>query len=98
MLLSHKKSSIIGTLLKVVRLFEDAAAKFNDVDFVPESMALPDLHNDFAVSKKLYILVDEIDAEDVKKWVADCHGKLINVKNAWQQQGHGNCRGWRRVN
>jgi hypothetical protein len=34
-------------------------------------------------------LVDEIDAEDVKKWFTDCCGKLINVKNAWQQSGSG---------
>jgi hypothetical protein len=31
-------------------LFEVAAAKFDDVNFVPESMALPDLHDNFAVS------------------------------------------------
>jgi hypothetical protein len=64
--------------------FEDAAAKFNDVNFVPESMALPDLHEDFSISQKLYLSVDEINAKDVKKRFTDCHGKLINVKNAWE--------------
>jgi hypothetical protein len=71
------------------RFFEDATAKFIDVNFVPESMALPDLHNKFAVSKKMYLLVDEIDAEDVKKQFTDCCGKLINVKNAWERSGSG---------
>jgi hypothetical protein len=35
--------------------FEDAAAKFNNVNFVPESLALPHLHEDFAVSLKLFM-------------------------------------------
>jgi hypothetical protein len=69
--------------------FEDATAKFNDVDFVPEWMALPDLHEDFAVSKKLYLLVDEIDAEDVKKGFTNCRGKLIKVKTAWERTKSG---------
>jgi hypothetical protein len=47
--------------------FEDAAAKFNDANFVPESMALPDLHVDFTVSLKLYLSVDEMNAEDLQR-------------------------------
>jgi hypothetical protein len=35
--------------------FEDAAAKFNNVNFVPESLALPNLHEDFAVLLKLFM-------------------------------------------
>jgi hypothetical protein len=69
--------------------FEDVAAKFNDVNFLPESMALPDLHEDLLILQKLYLLVDKINAEDVKRRFTDCRGKLINAKNAMERSGSG---------
>jgi hypothetical protein len=69
--------------------YEDAAAKFNDVNFMLESMSLPHLHADFAISQKLYLPVDKIDPEDVKKRFTDCCNKLMNVKNAWDRSGSG---------
>jgi hypothetical protein len=69
--------------------YKDAAAKFNDVNFVPESMPLPHLHADFTILQKLYLTVYNIDPEDVKKRFADCSGQWINVNNAWNWSGSG---------
>jgi hypothetical protein len=55
--------------------YEDAAAEFNDVNFVQESMPLPHLvHADFAISQKLHLTIDKIDPEDVKKRFTNCSG------------------------
>jgi hypothetical protein len=61
----------------------------NSVNFVPDSMALPELHVDSTVSQKLFLSVDKINAEDVKKPFTNCHGKLITIKHQQERSGSG---------
>jgi hypothetical protein len=81
----HARNSIKGGS----DFFKDAATKYKDMNFVPESMALYTLHVDFIVSQKLYLSIDKINAKDVKKRFTECRGKLNTVKNQWERSGSG---------
>ena len=59
--------------------YEQAAKKFNNKDWVPASLSLPDLHDDFAESKMLVLNVMPITPEFFQRKFADARYKMIKV-------------------
>ena len=66
-----------------------AATKFNDADWMPDSLAIPDVHPDFAVSRKLPLSVPNLDAISLKKRFVDCRAKMVLVMSRWKMSGSG---------
>ena len=65
------------------------ADKFNDKDWVPCSLTLPEVHDDFAESKLLGLAVQPVDAEHLQKKLSDAHCKMVKVIADWQKSGGG---------
>ena len=57
--------------------YEQAAQKFNNKDWVPASLSLPDLHDNFAESKLLVLNVMPITPEFFHRKFADVQYKMI---------------------
>ena len=74
-------------------LFEDfyklAAKQFNNVDWILDSLVLPDLHEDYSRSKPLPLNVVPITAEQFKKKINDNHYKMVKVIANWERSGTG---------
>ena len=60
--------------------YEKAADKFNDKEWIPNSIVFPDLHEDFEKSKPLPLNVAPITAEQFKK---------IHRQSLQNGKGHG---------
>jgi hypothetical protein len=64
---------------------------FNDVCWVPKTEALPDLHEDYAVSFSVPLTVEPVSSpEEVKQRFTQARGPLVLMINAWERSGNGN--------
>ena len=74
-------------------LFKDfydlAAEQFNNVDWIPDSLVLPELHEDYSSSKPLPLNVVPITTEKFKKKLNDNHCKMVKVIADWERSGAG---------
>ena len=69
--------------------YEKAVEKFNDKDWIPNSIVFPDLHEDFEKSKPLPLNVAPITAEQFKKKLTDNRYKMVKVIADWERSGSG---------
>ena len=74
-------------------LFQDfcelAAKQFNNGEWTPDSLVLPDLHEDYARSKPLPLNVAPITADQFKKKLNDNRYKMVKVIADWERSGAG---------
>ena len=69
--------------------YELAAKQFNDGEWIPESLVLPDLHTDYARSKPLPLNVAPITADQFKKKLNHNRYKMVKVIADWKRSGVG---------
>ena len=69
--------------------YELSSARFNNVDWIPNSLVLPELHEDFSKSKPLPLNVTPISAEQFKKKLNDNRYKMVKVISDWERSGAG---------
>ena len=65
--------------------YQKAADRFNKKEWIPNSLVLPDLHEDFKRSKPLPLNVTPITAEQFKKNLSDNRYKRVKVITDWVQ-------------
>ena len=74
-------------------LFQDfyklAAEQFNNVNWIPNSLFLPDLHENFSRSKPLPLNVTPITPEQFKKKLHDNRYKMVKLITDWERSGVG---------
>ena len=74
-------------------LFEDfynlAVEQFNNLDWIPDSLVLPELHEDYSRSKQLPLNIVPITAEQFKKKINDNRYKMVKVIANWERSGAG---------
>ena len=74
-------------------LFEDfydlAAEQFNNVDWIPDSLVLPELHKDYSRSKPLPLNIVPITTELFKKKLNDNCYKMVKVIADWERSSTG---------
>ena len=56
-----------------------AAKKYNDKGWIPHSIALPGLHPDFTLSKKLYLNVSLITGKELQDKLTSTQYKMVKV-------------------
>ena len=66
-----------------------AAEQFNNVDWIPDSLVLPELHEDYSRSKRLPLNVVPITAEQFKRKLNDNCYKMVKVIADWERSGAG---------
>ena len=69
--------------------YEKAADRFNDKEWIPNSLVLPNLHEDFKRSKPLPLNVTPITAEQFKEKLSDNRYKMVKVIADWERSGSG---------
>ena len=69
--------------------YEKAADRFNDKEWIPNSLVLPDLHEDYKQSKPLPLDVTPITPEQFKKKLSDNQYKMVKVTTDWERSGSG---------
>ena len=70
--------------------YELAVKQFNDGEWLPDSLVLPDLHEDYARSKPLPLNVAPITADQFKKKLNNCNRyKMVTVIEDWERSGAG---------
>ena len=62
---------------------------FNDPDFLPISMSLPDLHYSFTDQMSLDLDVPSLTVADLKRRFTDSRAKLIQIIVKWERSGSG---------
>ena len=60
-----------------VNFYEQAAKKFNNSTWVPKSLSIPEVHDDFGQSKPLPLNVTLTTAEIFHKKLADSRYKMV---------------------
>ena len=65
------------------------AKKYNDKGWIPDSIALPELHPDFTVSKKLFLNVALIIGRELQDKLTSAWYKMVKVINDWERSGAG---------
>ena len=76
------------TFSLVQRFYEKAADQFNDKEWIPNSLVIPNLHEDFKKLKPLPLNVTPITAEQLKK-LSDNQYKMVKVIVDWERSGSG---------
>ena len=69
--------------------YELAGKQFNDGEWIPDSLVLPDLHEDHARSKPLPLNVAPITADQFKNKLNDNRYKMVKVIADWERSGAG---------
>ena len=69
--------------------YELAAKEFNDGEWIPDSLVLPDLHEDYARSKPLPLDAAPITADQFRKKLNDNRYKMVKVIADWERSGAG---------
>ena len=69
--------------------YEKAAERFNDTSWIPNSLVLPDLHEDFNRSRPLPLNVAPISPEQFQKKLSDNRYKMVKVIADWERSGSG---------
>ena len=74
-------------------LFQDfyklTAEQFNNRNWIPNSLVLPDLHEDYSKSIPLPLNVTRITADQFKKNLNDNKYKMVKVILDWERSGAG---------
>ena len=70
-------------------IYKKAADRFNDKEWIPNSLVLPNLHDDFKQSKPLPLNVTPITPEQFKKKLSDNRYKMVKVIADWERSGSG---------
>ena len=74
-------------------LFQDfyklAARQFNNANWIPHSLVLPDLHEDFRSSKPVPLNVTPITADQFKKKLNNNRYKMVKLMSDWERSGAG---------
>ena len=65
------------------------AKKFNAKAWIPHSIALPDLHPDFMLLKKLYLNVSLITGKELQDKLTSAWYKMVKVINDRERSGAG---------
>ena len=68
--------------------YEKVADRFNEKEWIPNSLVLPNLHEDFKRSKPLPLNVTPITAEQFKK-ISDNQYKMVKVISDWERSSSG---------
>ena len=84
----HVKNWMDGTSL-LKDFYELAAEQSNNVDWIPDSLVLPELHEDYSRSKPLPLNIVPITAKQFKKKLNDNHYKMVKVIANWERSGAG---------
>ena len=66
-----------------------AAKEFNDKGWIPHIIALPDLHPEFMLLKKLYLNVSPITGKELQDKLTSAQYKMVKVINDWERSGAG---------
>ena len=69
--------------------YELAATQFNNGNWIPNSLVVPDLHEDFRSSKPLPLNVAPITADQFKKKLNDNRYKMVKLISDWERSGAG---------
>ena len=69
--------------------YELAATQFNNANWIPLSLVVPDLHEDFRSSKPLPLNVTPITADQFKKKLNDNRYKMVKLISDWERSGAG---------
>ena len=69
--------------------YELAARQFNNANWIPHSLVVPDLHEDFRSSKPLPLNVTPITADQFKKKLNDNRYKMVKLISDWERSGAG---------
>ena len=69
--------------------YEFTAKQFNNGEWIPDSLVLPDLHEDYARSKPLPLNVAPITADQFKKKLNNNRYKMVKVIADWERSGAG---------
>ena len=69
--------------------YEKVVDRFNNKEWIPNSLVLPDLHEDFKRSKPLPLNVTPITPEQFKKKLSDNRYKMVKVIADWERSGSG---------
>ena len=69
--------------------YKKAADRFNNKERIPNSLVLPNLHEDFKRSKPLPLNVTPIMPEHFKKKLSDNRNKMVKVIADWERSGSG---------
>ena len=69
--------------------YDLAAEQFNNVDWILDSLVLPELHEDYSRSKPLPLNIVPITAEQFKKKLNDNHYQMDKVIANWEKSGAG---------
>ena len=69
--------------------YEKAADCFNDASWIPSSLILPDLHEDFNRSWPLPLNIAPISPEQFQKKLSDNCYKMVKVIADWEHSGSG---------
>ena len=63
--------------------------QFNNANWIPNSLVVPDLHEDFRSSKPLPLNVTPITADQFKKKLNDNRYKMVKLISDWERSGAG---------
>jgi hypothetical protein len=69
--------------------FELAAVKYNDPKWIPRSLPLPDLHDDFKYAMDLPLQIAPADAQTLKKHFGNNRANMVLVVGRWEKSGSG---------
>ena len=74
--------------LRFQNFYKLAAEQFNNVNWIPNSLFLPDLHENFSRSKPLPLNVTPITPEQFKKLLNNRY-KMVKMITDWERSGAG---------
>ena len=69
--------------------YELASERFNNGEWIPNCLVIPELHEDFSKSKSLPLNVTPITAEQFKKKLNDNRYKMVKVISDWEHSSVG---------
>ena len=69
--------------------YELAAREFNNANWIPHGLVVPDLHEDFRSSKPLPLNITPITADQFKKKLNDNRYKMVKLILDWARPGAG---------
>ena len=78
-----------NSIMKLVDFYDKMVKVFNDVEFIPETRKLPDLHNHFAVSMKLPLKDYRLTHNKAKDLMVAIIPKLANMVANYELSGAG---------
>jgi len=78
-----------NSVMKLVDFYDKMVEVFNDVDFVPETLKLPDLHDNFSIPIKLPLKDYRLTRDKAKDLMVAVRPKLANMVANYELSGAG---------